>query len=113
MVNPDSRLIPIGAEATFTCKFRNVIEPYWKVNDLEASIVPNKVRLRTKGIFIQDDVSSTDDNGNQDITLSLRVDGSNANVNNTVIKCKTGSNIESEPATILTIDGNLLIIMIY
>ena len=105
LVNPDSRLIPVGVEALFTCKFRNVQEPYWKVNNSEANIRANKEYLRTKGIFINDDESSTID-GNHDITLTLRVDGSYPRVNSTVFVCKTRSNIDSEPATVLTIAGN-------
>ena len=111
LVAPKSRLIPSGAEAILTCKFSNagIQEPYWKVNKSEANIVVNRNYLRSVGIFIEDNIASPGANGNQEITLTLRADGSYATVNNTNIKCKIGSTIESTPATILTIAGKFII----
>ena len=107
LVAPKSRLIPIGTDALFTCKFRNVhvTLPYWKVNEIETNIHRNREFLRTRGFLIEENESITDADGIQVITLTLRVDGSYAGVNNTVISCKITSSIESVRATILTIAG--------
>ena len=105
LVAPKSRLIPIGTVALFTCKFCNVTQPYWKVNEIETVNRANREFLRTRGFFIEGDESITGADGIQVITLTLRVDGSYASINNTVISCKTLSSIESTRATILTIAG--------
>ena len=105
MINPNSRLIPVGANALFTCKFRNVLHPYWKINKTEASNVFNKDYLRMKGFFI-DQVSPTSDGI---VTLTLTVNGSYDGVNNTRIECKTQTpDVASQAATIFTIAGILL-----
>ena len=106
LVGPESRLIPVGSEAWFTCKFSSgVSQPYWKVNETEASNSLSKNNLRTQGFFIADDVESWSDGS---VTLSMRVDGSNEGINNTIIQCKSLSEVHSQRATLLTIAGNKL-----
>ena len=104
VLDPDSRLLPIGRNATFTCKFRNVNEnhhPYWKVNKTEATSDYSKGELMKKGFNILDD----QEDGNGIMTLTLSVDSSYAGVNNTTIQCRTLTHIHSQIATILTIAG--------
>ncbi len=103
VLSPDSRLLPVGSNATFTCKFRNVQQhhhPFWKVNQTQASNSYNRDRLIKKGFIILDD---QEDNGIT--TLTLRVNGSHDGVNNTKIQCRTLTDVHSELATILTIAG--------
>ena len=46
VLNPESRLIPVGVEALFACKFRNVTRPYWEINGIKANHDFNKMLLR-------------------------------------------------------------------
>jgi hypothetical protein len=106
VLNPDSRLLPVGRNATFTCKFRNVEEnhhPFWKVNQTEGSNSYNRNELLNKGFIIFND----QEDGNGITTLTLRVIGSYTGVNNTVIQCRTLTHVyvHSQLATILTIAG--------
>ena len=105
LTHPQSRLIPVGAEAVFTCKFvdvdRNNHRPYWKINETHAHISVTKDDLKKRGFFI---ASETINGGN--ITLSLRVNASYYDVNNTVVQCATRYNrVSSDVATIITISG--------
>ena len=105
LVGPESRLIPVGSETWFTCKFSSgVNQPYWKVDETEASNSRNKDNLRTQGFFIADDVPMSDGS----VSLSMRVDGSYEGINNTIIQCKSLSEVHSQQATLLTIAGNKL-----
>ena len=105
LVHPQSRLIPVGAEAVFTCKFINVNindhQPYWKVGETHAHLTVTKNNLKNRGFFIAPETIS---GGN--ITLNLRVNASYYGVNNTVIQCMTLQNdVSSDVATIMTIAG--------
>ena len=103
--HPKSRLIPVGSEANFTCKFLNADvnahRPYWRVNDYHAHINETKNDLRRQGFFISPDMIS-----DGITTLSLRVNASYSGVNNTVIRCTTRDNdITSDEATLIKIAG--------
>lgn len=107
MLSPESRLLPVGRNATvtFTCQFRNVQEnhrPFWRINQTEASNVYNRNKLLNKGFIVLDD--QEDSNGIT--TLTLKVNGSYTGINNTHIQCRTLTNVHSQRATILTIAGN-------
>ena len=110
MLSPDSRLLPVGKNATFTCKFRNVHVnhyPFWQVNQTEASNDHNKGELMRKGFNILND--QEDSNGIT--TLTLIVNSSYAGVNNTMIQCRTLTHVHSQFATILTIAGKIIIVI--
>ena len=107
LVHPQSRLIPVGAEAVFICKFIDVDinshRPYWKIDQSHAHINETKNYLKKKGFFIAPEVIS-----GPNITLSLRVNAS-YDVNNTVVQCKTRyHDISSDVATIMTIVGKFV-----
>ena len=72
VLNPESRLIPVGAEALFTCKFRNVIRPYWEINRIKANNDFNKIHLREQGFFIDPEQTYSDGI----VVLTMRVNGS-------------------------------------
>ena len=97
LINPESRLVPVGNDVVFSCKFSNVTHPYWKVNATEASNNYNKNLIRMRG-FNPETVTI-----NGISTLTLRVNGSYTGINNTKIQCKSLSEIESHNATLLTI----------
>ena len=102
MLNPESRLIPVGAEALFTCKFRNVTRPFWEINGIKAKNDFNKVHLRDQGFFIDPEQIYSDGI----VALTMRVNGSYPRLHNSRIQCKTfTADINSEIATLLTIDG--------
>ena len=103
--HPKSRLIPVGSEATFTCKFFNADvnshRPYWRVNDYHAHLNWTRNDLRSHGFFISPETTS-----DGITTLSLRVNTSYSGVNNTVIRCTTRDNdVSSNTATLITIAG--------
>lgn len=104
MLNPDSRLIPVGALALFTCKFRNVRIPYWEINGIKATNDFNKEDLMNQGYFIHQDSTNSDGT----IVLTMTVNGSYPQIHNSRIQCKTFSSIHSDPATLLTIDGIIM-----
>ena len=103
LVHPQSRLIPVGAEAVFICKFidvdNNYHRPYWKIDKTHAHINATKNDLKNRGFFVAPEVIS-----GQNITLSLRVNASYYDVNNTIVQCTTRYNdVSSDVATIMTI----------
>ena len=104
VLNPESRLIPVGAEALFTCKFLNVtrLVPYWEINGIKATVNFTKMQLRVQGFFIEQELTDSDG-----ITvLTMKVNGS-SQLHNSTIQCKTIlEDINSEIATLLTIEGN-------
>ena len=96
MLNPESRLIPVGAEALFTCKFRNVIRPYWEINGIKANNDFNKLLLWDQGFFIDREQIYSDGI----VVLTMRVNGSYPRLHNSRIQCKTfTTGINSETAT--------------
>ena len=102
VLNPESRLIPVGAEALFTCKFRNVIRPYWEINGIRANNDFNKMHLRNQGFFIYPEQIYI----YGIVVLTMRVNGSYPRLHNSRIQCKTFTEgINSEIATLLTING--------
>ena len=104
LIHPKSRLLPLGTEAIFTCKFSDVTHPYWFVNNTDASVASNIDHLITKGIFVD---QKHEDRTN--VTLTLRVNSSYAAVNNTKLQCRTYSNVETRVATVNTIAGELIL----
>ena len=104
VLDPDSRLIPVGAEALFTCEFRNVIKPYWEINGIKATNDFNIINLRDQGFYIDPEQTSDIDGT---LILTMRVNGSYPRLHNSHIQCKSFSQgIHSDTATLLTIDGN-------
>ena len=97
VLHPYSRLVPIGTDVSFTCKLRNAQIPYWVVNSIEVLADFQKNHLSAGGIYVLDDEQS-----NGIITLSLRVNGSYNNVNNTQIFCRADG-IRSRTANLLII----------
>ena len=110
LIHPQSRLIPVGAEAVFICKFTDVDvnyhRPYWKIdNKTHAHINTTKEDLKTMGFFIAPKAIR-----GRNITLSLRVNASYYDVNNTVVQCTTRYNdLSSDVATIMTIMGKFIL----
>ena len=101
VLNPESRLIPVGAEVLFTCKFQNVIRPYWEIKGIKANNDFNKMHLRDQGFFIDPERMY-----DGIMVLTMRVNGSYPRLHNSRIQCKTfTAGINSEIATLLTIDG--------
>ena len=104
VLNPESRLIPVGAEALFTCKFQNVSRPYWEINRMKTTNDFNKMHLRDQGFFIYPEQTYSDGI----VVLTMRVNGSYPRLHNSSIQCKTfTAGVDSEIATLLTIDGKL------
>lgn len=85
--------------------------PFWKVNQTEASNNRNRMKLMDKGLILHHEES------NEITTLTLRVNNSSADINNTHIQCRTLTSVHSEIATILIIAGDskyqLIIILNY
>ena len=102
LVEPSSRLVPVGTETYFTCVIGNAQDPHWKVNSTEASAPFQKLWLSTRGFFIMKEVL----NGNT--TLTLRVDTSYVNVNNTKIACRDIMQITSSTVYLLLINGEFI-----
>ena len=102
VLNPESRLIPVGAEALFTCKFRNVIRPYWEIKGIKANNDFNEMHLRDQGFFIDPEQTYSDGI----VVLTMTVNGSYPRLHNSHIQCKTfTAGINSEIATLLIIAG--------
>ena len=103
VLDPESRLIPVGVEALFTCKFLDVTRPapYWEINGIKATVNFTKMELRAQGFFIEQEWTDSDG-----ITvLTMRVNGS-SQLHNSTIQCKTFlEDINSEIATLLIIEG--------
>jgi hypothetical protein len=103
VLDPESRLIPVGAEALFTCKFRSIRSPYWEINGTKATNTFNEIYLRDQGFFIDQEQTNSDGS----VILTMRVNGSYPRLHNSRIQCKTFTEgIYSEIATLLIIEGN-------
>ena len=98
LLHPYSRLVPVGTDVYFTCKVRDAQNPHWIVGRIEANANLHKNNLSAMGIYILDDEQS---DGNT--TLTLRINSSYSNVNNTQISC-TADGTRSETAKLLIID---------
>ena len=103
LVEPSSRLVPVGTEAFFKCVISNAQDPHWKVNNTEASTSFQKQWLSGRGFFIAENEQLS-----RNTTLRLRVDSSYANVNNTKISCRDDHQTTSSIAHIMTINGECI-----
>lgn len=104
LVEPSSRLVPVGTETYFTCVIGNAQDPHWKVNSTEASASFQKTWLSNRGFFIMPNELV---NGNT--TLTLRVNTSYINVNNTRIACRDVMQIVSSTVYLLIINGEFVL----
>ena len=114
VISPESRLLPVGTNATFTCQFRYVRDTddvFWIVNTVEANNPGNKNHLMNQGFTVFKEESDGI------ATLTLTVNGRHPQINNTHLWCtavrnyehgQPAPNVHSQPATILTIAGKLI-----
>ena len=99
MLHPYSiRLVPAGTDVYFTCKLRGAQNPHWMVDHKEANADFHKNYLSARGIYILDN-----EQNNGITTLTLVVNSSYSNVNNTEITCR-GSEIRSRAAYFLSVN---------
>ena len=98
VLHPHSRLVAVGTDVFFTCKLRDAQNPHWMVGIIEANADFHKNHLSAMGIYILDNEQS-----NGVTTLTLMVNTSYSNVNNTRIACRANG-IESITAHLLTIN---------
>ena len=114
MISPESRLVPVGTNVTFTCQFRYVQDTddvFWIVNRVEANNPSNKIYLMNRGFTVLEEES------NGIATLTLTVNGRHPRINNTHMRCtavrnyehgQPAPNVDSQQATVLTIAGKLI-----
>ena len=98
LLHPYSRLVPVGTDVYFTCKLRGAQNPHWMVGRIEANTDLHKNYLSARGIYILDNELN-----DGIITLTLRVNSSYTNVNNTQITCR-GTGIQSRAAHLLIVN---------
>ena len=98
LLHPYSRLVPVGTDVYFTCKLRGAQNPHWMIGHIEANTDLHKNYLSARGIYILDNELN-----DGIITLTLRVNSSYSNVNNTQITCR-GTGIRSRVAHLLIIN---------
>ena len=95
MLNPESRLIPVGVEALFTCKFPSVARPYWEIKGIKANNDFNKMHLRDQGFFIDPERTYSDGI----VVLTMRVNGSYPRIHTAVSSTGDVIGVSSEPCS--------------
>ena len=103
LVQPKSRLIPVGTETNFTCVIRNARDPFWVINSTEVTSTDHRNFYPRIGFFISH--SQVILNGNTSFVLELRVVSSLSDVNNTRITCRDGADVSSSTALLFTLNG--------
>ena len=98
LLHPYSRLVPVRTDVYFTCKLRGAQNPHWMVGRIEANTDFHRNYLSARGIYILDN-----EQNNRITTLTLVVNSSYNNVNNTQITCR-GTGIQSRVAHLLVIN---------
>ena len=98
LLQPYSRLVPVGTDVYFKCKLRDAQNPHWMIGHIEANSDFHRNHLSARGIYILDN-----EQNDGITTLTLVINSSYSNVNNTEITCR-GSELRSRAAYLLTVN---------